>query len=299
MVTPSISLPNDNLNHWRWIPLLTPAVKEDYCDVDYSLLSSRIVTVGIAIIATMGSSMLLAASFPIAAINAVPLSVLLFGILPLDSWIAERAANVKAVNEYLNMSYPSKSATSRIQHNFKAAQLLVSKNGDVNKVNEEGDKLLAYVPDLNIFKLLIDHGVDVKSLDKYGTPYFQRAVEDENPAYLEYILRSSKAKSTDFDSKQQMHFWKNLGSVKAGYLLKSYGFDINIKDNEGYTPLLRIVENASGRFYTRNKLGIGAHVSALLNCGADRSITVDVNGTQKNAMQINTNQAIRNILQQS
>lgn len=91
---------------------------------------------------------------------------------------------------------------------------------------------------------------------------------------------------------------KNLGSVKAGFLLKRYGFDVNIRDNEGYTPLLRIVKKASGGYIGR-KLGIGAHVSTLLNCGAERSITVDENGIQKNAMQVNTNPAIRNILEQA
>jgi hypothetical protein len=298
MNTSSISLANDNFTFWRRLPLLTPAVKEDSCEVDHELLSSRINAVGIAAIGAMVASMILVTAFP-TAIFATHLSCLLvLGIsLPLDMWLAERAADIKAVNEYLNMSYPSKSATFRIQCNFKAAQLLVSKNGDVNKVNQEGNGLLAFCPNLRVFKLLINYGANIKSLDKHGIPYFQRAVEDENPVYLEYILKSKKVKPDDFDPTQQVDFWTNLGSIQAGSLLKNYGFNVNVRDKKEYTPLLKIVKEASIMLYMR-KLGISAHISTLLNCGADRSMTIDDNGIQKNALQINTNPAIRNILEQ-
>jgi hypothetical protein len=297
MSAPSISIHGDQYSSWRWVPLLTPAVKQDSCNVDHDLLFSRIYTIAIAIIGTAG---ILSAVFP-AAIIAIPLfPILSMGIVFLDMWIAERAANVKAVNEYLKMSYPSKSATFRIQHNFKAAQLLIDKMGDLNKINEEGLRLLEYAPDINVFELLTSHGANIKTLDKNGISYFERAVANENPAYLDSILRNSLVKPEDFNPTEQIKFWTNLGSVKAAYLLKQFGFNVNVRDNEGYTPLLRVVkDHALIPFRMVRKLGIEAHVTTLLNCGADRSITVLEAGIEKNAMQINTDPAVRMILEQT
>jgi len=97
-----------------------------------------------------------------------------------------------------------------------------------------------------------------------------------------------------------MKFWINLGSLKSSYLLSRYGFDVNVRDNEGYTPLLRIVKDGSIKFCMDiKKLSICAHVSMLLNCGTDRSINIVEQGIEKNAMQISTSPTVQNILKQT
>jgi len=129
-------------------------------------------------------------------------SLPLIGLIPLGEWIAEKAANVKAVNEYLTQAFPSQSACSRIQDNFKATRLLINKKGDVNKLDEEGHSLLGSIcfPSLDVFKLLVSHGIDIKGVGRYEESCFQRAVENENPAYLEFILKNNLIKTEDFDS---------------------------------------------------------------------------------------------------
>jgi len=292
-----VFLPNHNVSHWRWIPLLTPAVKENSCEVDDHLLNSRITVVVKAALVVLVSTMLLAIAFP-TAISTMPLSFLLFGGAPLlDWWIAERATNLKAVNEYLGKAPPSKSATFLIQHNLKAAQLLIRKKGDINKVNECRARLLEFCSNLDVFKLLIDHGADIKGLGFCGFSYFHSVVKDENPAYLEYVLKKGKAAPCDFDATEQIQFWQMLGSIRAGHLLIKHGFNVNIKDEDGYTPLLRVVQAASDVFYVA-RLNIQVLISTLLACGADPLITIDDEGIQKNAMDI-ANPKIRGILKRA
>jgi len=287
-----VSSPDHNISHWRWLPLLTPAVKENSCEIDNSLLELRIAVVVAAALAVLVPAMLLTIAFPM-AISVVPLSFLLLGAMPLDTWIAERAANLKAVDEYLNNRFPSGSAAFRLRNNFKAVQLLIHRKGDVNKVDERGERLLDYCSNLDIFKLLINNGANIKGINKFGTSYFQKAIENRNPAYLEYVLKKDKAAPLDFNATEQIQFWQNLGNIGAGHLLIKHGFNVNIKDEYGYTPLLRVVEAAS-KLCDVARLDL---IIMLLICGADPTITInDEEGVQKNAMDIASPQ-IRKILE--
>ena len=286
-------------SYFRWVPLISPAVKEGFCEVDHSLIQSRIGKVGLAAIALLVAAFVIASACP-AASFLIPLPTLLLFLIPLDSWIAERAANVKAVNEYLDMNYPSRGATFRIQHNLGAARLLVSRNGNLNKLNEEGNHLLGYIPDLNVFKHLVDHGINLKGIDRYGTPFFQQIVEESNPAFLEYVLTQNKVAAADFTPAQQVGLWLHLGNLKAGPMLARHGFDVNVRGDRGFTPLLTLVKDIPGRFgfTVGHKLGPAMHAKTLLESGADKSLTVE-DGGQKNALQISTNPAVREVLEQN
>ena len=303
MNSSSISSISD-CNKCQWIPLLTPALKEDSCEVDRSLSTSRANKITLIAITAMVSTLILSLTFIPNAIIAAPIFLLVMGIIPLDIWLTARAANKIAVNEYLYKNFPSQSATNLIQHNFKAAQLLIKNNGNVNKLNENLQTLLDGTPNLDVFKLLINSGADVKILDNRRTSYFQKFVENKNPVYLEYILKNNLIKCDDFDSTKQVKLWTKLGSSKAGELLKKHGFDVNVRDNQGYTPLLRMAEEASRRVrssYTLSskKLSIFNHITTLLNCGADRTMTITVDDVEKNAMQLTTNPAIKDLLKQT
>jgi|GEM_PF-1724031 len=301
----SLSVPKDNFNDWRWLPLLTPAVKKNTCEIDYDLITQRvhrIHRIAMAALVILLSIMLSPIVFPM-AVKIIPLVRLLaITVVPLgflapllDPWIAGRAVGRKAVDEYLGEAPPSKSATLHIQRNLKAAELLIARNGDPNRINEDRGALLDHCSKLDVFKLLINNGADIKGVNKFGTSYFQKAVESRNPACLEYVLKQGKAAPSDFDATEQVQFWKNLGSIRAGHLLSEYGFDVNIKDKDEYTPLLRLVQAAS-KVYYRGNIGIQAHISTLLACGADRSITINDKGVKKNAMEI-ANPEIREILE--
>jgi hypothetical protein len=346
-----------------WIPLVTPAVKSDACQVDYELLQVRAQRLFSCALCTAVVSVVAAPTYPVTSVAlfaitvtamltplliAEPLdewiaqkaanvkavgeylnipspspsatrrivtalliitiypitSVALFAIIvaamlspplivePLDEWIAQKAANVKAVGQYLNMRLPSPSATSRIQHNLSAAQLLVrtSKKGEVvNKIDSDGYRLLDDQPNLNIFKLLIDHGADVRMLSKDKMTYFEKAIKDKEirPDYLKYVLETGKVTPEHFTPDQQVHFWTKVDRFEIGQLLIKYGFNVNVTDSTGDTPLLKLA-----------KQGLNSQaVSALLNCGADPTITVLHEGAQKNALEITKSESIRHILQ--
>lgn len=271
----------------RLIPLMTPAINEkNLYEEDVDLEISRIGILAIS-------------SFAILMISSSVVAPISFGLIllsPLDTWRTARKVDANAVNEYLKNLYPSSSATFRIQNRIQAAQLLINKNGDVNKINEKGERLIDYCRDLDIFKLFLQHGADVIANDKYGHSYFKRAVEDENPDYLECILKSNKVSVAHFTFKQQIKFWISLGSIKAGNLLSYYGFNVNVRDRNGYTPLLKLVEEASRPFFIERRLGIEVHVRTLLECGADPLLTICKNNKEICASQINTNPVLAPLL---
>jgi hypothetical protein len=293
-----------------WVPLVTPAVKSDSCEVDCELLEARVTKlfffyIGLSAVSLCSLFVYPAAFIPI-YLTALVSAAVLFTVRLLDEWIAKRAANVKAVNEYLTMNYPSEAATQRILYHLSAAQLLVkkSKPGDINKINEVGDSLIGALPGygskLEVFKLLVDHGADLKATNRHRVSAFKTIVEIEDPAHLEYVLKNKKVIPSDFTPDQQVTFWLNVRNSKAIHLLKYYGFNINIKDSKGYTPLLRVVQKIStydSIFWP--KLGPIKYIAALLNCGADRSATVLENGVEKNAAALNTNPALRHLLEPS
>lgn len=102
---------------------------------------------------------------------------------------------------------------------------------------------------------------------------------------------------------EQVTLWTKIGSATAGYLLKQYDFDVNAKDAEGYTPLLKVVKPlgkpVKPNFNLRSGFGISEHINTLLKCGADRSITVLVDNEPKDAIQICSHPGISKILEQS
>jgi hypothetical protein len=291
-----------------WVPLVTPAVKSDACEIDRELLEVRIQKVfsfafpiGAMSIVTV---LLIGTIYPVAgmALSLIAATAMLTPLIvePLDRWIAEKAANVKAVGEYLSMPFPSPLATRRIQHNLSAVQLLVrtSKKGEVvNKIDSDGYRLLGEVVDrhrllenqrnLNIFKLLIDHDADVTMLDRAGITYFEMIIEKRELDYLKYILESRKVTPEHFTADQQVRFWTKVNRFAIGQLLVKHGFNVNVTDSTDDTPLLKLA-----------KQGLNSQtVSTLLNCGADPTITVLHKGVQKNALEVTTNEKIRHILQ--
>ena len=291
------ALLNDCLN---LIPFTSPALKKNSCDVDYDLLGKRIAAVAIVCIGIGVVPLLMPSLF-----SAIPLTgllsliaspvVIICGVPLLDWHLSEIAANVKAVNQYLTQPHPSKSATSRIQYNFSAAKLLVSKQGDLNKLNTEGEHLLNYTPDPKIFKLLVRHGANIKAVDQHGVSFLRRAAEETNAAYLRYLLKTHQITPQNLSANEQVDLWVNIGSGQAGHLLRQYGFNPNIRDDRGYTPLLTVVKRPYR--YSTGGLCSGAHVNVLLQCGADKFMTVvDSDGVTKNAMQLSTDRTISQLL---
>lgn len=281
------------------IPLVSPALKKDSCKLDYDLLGKRImavflVCIGLTIAVPFALPCVFSASLtglliwitlPIVTICAVPL---------LDWHLSNVAADVKAVNEYLTQPYPSKSAAFHIQHHFSAAQLLVNKQGNLNKLTTEGEHLLGYLADPKVFKLFIQQGANIRAADQYGVSVLQRAVAEKKAVYLKHLLKTQTITPQTLSPDEQVDLWTKIGSGEAAHLLRHYGFNPNIRDHRGYTPLLEVVKRP---YSSLDRLSIGTHVTVLLQCGADKLMTVvDSDGVTKNAMQLSNDPMIQRLL---
>jgi hypothetical protein len=166
-----------------YVPLLTPAVQANRCEVDRSLLASRVQGVAIVILAAIAVSITITVTFSLSPLFIWPclgLFGFLFGFFKLDEWLSEQAVNEKAVQEYLKEGNPSSSATAWIQQDRRRIELLIQKKGDINKQNKEGRRLidnlinpLYYNSDkqtksFECFKLLVDNDANLKDKDPEG-----------------------------------------------------------------------------------------------------------------------------------
>lgn len=291
MCIASTPLVTNSYNFLQFVPLVTPALKKDSYEIDGSLLNWRIGVVASAALAVLVATAIAAPAF----IPVIAHLIIVSPVIPLlDGLIAKRAADVKAVDDFLNDPKASISTIVHISKSLNAAKLLINRDGDLNKIVDRL-RLLDNAYNLPVFKLLIDNGADIKALDRYGTCYFQHCIRDSNTARLEYILKSNKIKPENFTSTQQVNFWQNLGCRKSADLLINHGFDVNSKDDEGYTALLRIVKDPFSMNYSN--LSVAESIKVLLDCGANPLISVEEEGIQKNAIQMNTDPEINAIFQ--
>lgn len=289
----SAYLPTECSGPLRYVPLLTPAVEKDSCEEDKSLLVWREGITMIAVGAAIYSGLFSSAS--LITMLAVPIIIFL-SITLLDRMRAENGADRKAVNEYLNSDAPSIFATNRIQRSLQAAQWLVKENRDLNKRDLHNRGLLSEFTNEDVFKLLVSNWKgSINGGDALG-PFFQRIVSLANPSRLEYVLKAGKVRLEDISEENQVNCWYLLGSVRAGELLKEYGFNVNVQF-DGYTGLLKVAESEAFREHFQPNFPVVEHVRTLLKLGANRKMTVIHEGVCKNAALLTANPAVRDILE--
>jgi len=305
---------------WAWLP--APAVKKDSCEVDNSLLDSRFHKIFLAAMAGLLVTYTVALALKSVAILQVgtfTTCLIFFTMIILDKRRADKAVLAKAVNEYLEKPFPSPLATRLMQTNISAVKSYLNQKGNPNKVNVVGNPLLSCHCNLDIYKLLLANEANVFCVNSIGSTCFREALENSKPDYLRSILATKRVKLEDFTNDQQVEFWESVGCGASGLLLKDYGFDPNIKNKEGYTALILLVKDASRkncRGICWKDTEIIAKITTLLTCGADPKITVKVKKeveeeqgeegvvvnkvmVDRNAIEINTNPTIRNILEQA
>ncbi len=189
----------------KWVPLVTPAVKDDCAEVDNTLLQERMLKVFIVAIACLALiPPLMVLGLPTAAFVLLGFSIVQFGVISkLEPWIAAKACEVKAVSEYLTKECPSLAATRLIRNKPRLARKLVQQGArrDLEKQNIMGSRLLEYasVVHFDVFKTLVDAGADLKAKTKYNLEsMFRRTVRGEDTRYLAYILQNQKVRACDF-----------------------------------------------------------------------------------------------------
>lgn len=223
------------MNITKYFPLLVPALKpQDSCEVEYSLLRKRVATVAIPIILGCLIAVSAVGSLSLLGLTLIPI------IGRIDSVLTERAADHRAVDQYIGQPSISPSATLRIRTHLRAAQLLINKNGDLNRTNEDGGFLIDIGINFQVFKLLIDNGINLKCLNQHDVPaMFTAIIAKSDPGCLEYVLNNRNIGERDFTLTQRQKFLGMLGSERSFELLDQHGFFSSISDVEKQATKVR------------------------------------------------------------
>jgi hypothetical protein len=292
--------PLPTTNYSQYIPLWNPAVKNKGCTVDHDLIMGRVFAAATVAFASMFTAFALEKHFP--EVVVVTIVVGAFSIVPFlifaENIRASSLARANSVNEYLKQNeLPCSAASSYIGDSASAAQMLVNKKGDVNKINANGGSLLEYIRDFSVFKILIDAGFDINKRDRYNRPLLLQIVSRKDLRYLHYLVQNLKIQPSDYTADEQVSFWGNLNSKEAATLLKIAGFDINIRNKAGFTPLLDLVTYNKYVSSFQETLDQTEHLSILLDLGADPMAKVDTNSGTKSAWDLATSEAIKRVLE--
>lgn len=246
--------------HWdkftsliKYPPCIKPAVKTDKCELDTKALTKRVLVIAAIALAAIAASFALVAACGLSPLWIWPSLGLLVVLIKLDEWLSTKAVDEKAVHEYLEKDIPSASATAWIQKRPEAAKLLINKKGDLNKVNDEGCRLIEeFINPLyangdadtfESFKLLIDHDVDLNLKDRHNFSAIERIFQSANPHYLQYIV-SKKKIPKNLTLEQKFNFWFYLGHhpITKSEEFKKLNIEPNVVDSEGLTPLKKLIQ---------------------------------------------------------
>lgn len=280
----------------NWIPLVTPAVQQDSCGLDEDLLWSRARKVGLVAIALIVLSIVYLA--PVLALCAVP-----FTLIPLlDRHIATKAVEAKAVNEFFK-GRPSSSATEWIRKN-PPERWLVHGNRDaayrkaINEIDRGGKTLIQNLHkpptaiEVRLNEALLRNGYILADWE------LEKMVENENTELLEFVLYNKIVTPT---KEQALSMWMNVKTKKGAELLKKYGVDINARNADGDTALLKVIKKnemdkhtSSSKFHVRTLLEFGADPYISSKWGLNMLFGMEF---EQDAFSTNTDPEIREILQ--
>lgn len=207
----------------------------------------------------------------------------------------EKEANRLAVIDWLTSSIPSRQALYRISRNIDAVRLLIiaqNKPSVLNKMDENGNRLLTSSHDFKIRKKLIKNDADpIKETFAYGGNSFNSfliAVQDSDSSFLEYMLSQKCIRIQKLPPELQVKMWLSIGSKKTAELLVKYEdiyadkgkekFNPNIccevQDKDGpqkrYTSLMLLANEKLNPSMKRcSYLPFSDHIEALFEAGAN------------------------------
>jgi ankyrin repeat protein len=162
------------------------------------------------------------------------------------------------------------------------AQLLMERGADVNEGHENHDTLLhlaSYQLELELVRILVDHGANVNTKDNQGRAPFHRVSEAEgfsgNDCFN--VARLLMERGADVDAQDKfdvtpLHLALQVLELKLVRILVDHGANVNLKNSHGWTPLHRLlrIEDYSDddRFSLAQRLiEHGADVNARDMCG--------------------------------
>ncbi len=212
-----------------------------------------------------------------------------------ESRFAETIADTQAVDAY-KAACPDPRASFRLGTYLSAAQLLLKTDREaaLRKMNQNGSTLVK-IANFGVFKLLVENGAEI-------TPeHFMLLTANKSSEFIVAILKKTPRFIDLISKEQQVDIWCCLQSRETALLLKRYGFDANIRDEHGYTPLLKL---AMFKYHRETYIGpldgitLEQHLMALLECEADPTFGLESDGKKLLPEDLTDNPLMKTILQQ-
>jgi len=319
-----------------FLPLITlPAVKNrnEACAeqhgndfiIDHARLNKRILAASLVALGSLAIGFAVAVCLPQLAVKVMVISLLALSSSMLVSFMestrASREIGRLCVDEYLTKEHPSKYTTAFIRCHLSAAKLFIRMNGDINKLDSEEQTLLTQMnlrntKQCSVFRLLVDYSHDkplVKIKEIFNNAISNCTYDSARFSPLDYLIENRKISEHNFTRAELVSLWTKVDEQQAK-VLKKHGFNIDVIDEAGYTPLLRLLSlsNAahkikmqhdplSNRYLDDRLDGIALHVvygienpladqekplskqiKVLLDCGANLQSAVLINGRPTN-----------------
>lgn len=196
--------------------------------------------------------------------------VVLFDDLESVKWLVSQGTKFENVPTLLHGTVGSRNFTGFA--NLELTQFLVSGGADVNGRNGDGETplhVVAHSPDIGTIKIaqfLVSKGADVNAKDKKGkTPLHEAAcwsdIDGQVVEFIEFLI----SVGADIHAKNDygetaLH---RAGSTEVAELFLDKGIAIDVKDNDGGTPLHAMADR--GKYYVETAeflISQGADVNA-------------------------------------
>jgi len=148
-----------------------------------------------------------------------------------------QGANVNAKNDYLN--HTPLHLAARENKNVEVAKYLVSEGADVNAKNAYYNIPLheaALGGNVEVAKFLVSEGVDVNAKNYKNNTPLHEAISRENVEVAKFLIEEG----ADMKAKNNALFVAARaykGALEMTQFLISHGVDVNVKMDDGWTPL--------------------------------------------------------------
>lgn len=152
------------------------------------------------------------------------------------------------------------------------ASLLISKGANLETKDKYGYTPLLRAILVDEVALLIDLGADPNVRDNFGRTLLHRAASENNLSFIE--LLASKGADINIratqDGNTPLHEAVSANKIESAALLVEKGAKLEVKDDNGYTPLHRAVVNHAYSNYrpiVEMLIGKGANINSTNNNG--------------------------------
>lgn len=210
------------------------------------------------------------------------------GLTPLHG-LAGKSKDANVINYFLNKGVDVNQAdqdgntaflNAAARNDLAIVTLLQKKVKDINAKNKKGESALALAVKrntLNVVSFLIEKGADINTIDANGnnlTAYLLASLSPKNKDVFKPKLDFLTSKGLDISKPQGngdtlYHIALDHKGFQLFKLAKQYKVDINAKNKDGITPLLKSAMSSKN----------DRVLKYLLKNGADKSITTDFDET--------------------